>query len=294
MSTKKSADPMRVRPGKAWPFPSDHLPIGLTVSFPSKIDVRIASWNVLNTAFISWIYKDEQGLNGSAITAGDVPAGPPNKGLTVREVAVVSFIERLLFSQPRHSVVCLQEVGPAVFRQLRSMRRASEVQMIPTTEDAHSKDRGIVIFDPSAVSLASAEVHVYQTHDGKYAQMAQFSVVDGGSGEMLTVIGTHVPWGNGKRELAEWLSTRFAPAIVGPLHAFACVGDMNNGSASMAAAMPAGFRSLPPPYRTHINAQSLAVDYDNSIITGYVPIVAQNHQEVLNDPAMETALSLLR
>ena len=131
MSSKKSSE-TRIKVGRTWPFPSDHLPIGVKIAFPSKTEILVASWNILNTTFIHWIYKDEQGLNGSAITTGDIPAVAPNKGLTVREVSTVSFIEKLLFSEPRHSVVCLQEVGAAVFRQLRSMRRASAVAILST------------------------------------------------------------------------------------------------------------------------------------------------------------------
>jgi hypothetical protein len=250
--------------------------------------VSIASWNVLNTAFMHWIYKNEQGLRGSAITTGDVPAG---NGLTRREVAVVALVECLLFGGcRRHDVVCLQEVGAAVYRGLRSMRRAAEVQFLPSCDDPHAKDRGLVIFDPARLSVVSSQVRMYSTHDGKYAQWVKFAV--GSKRLPLCVVSTHCPWGNGKRELAGWLAATAAacsPCVV--------IGDMNNGSQEMAAICPpgAGIVSLPPTYRTHINAQSFAVDYDNTLVCApaTTTITAQSPKEVIDDPAMHAAVALI-
>src|SRR5262245_39874654 len=46
-----------------WQFPSDHLPIGMTMD-----GLNIASWNVLDASFMRWMTeKDSQGLKHSMI-----------------------------------------------------------------------------------------------------------------------------------------------------------------------------------------------------------------------------------
>ena len=57
---------------KKWQFPSDHLPIGMTVK-----GVHIASWNVLNTAFFRWIEKNSQGLKDSMLKEENYPVKDP-------------------------------------------------------------------------------------------------------------------------------------------------------------------------------------------------------------------------
>ena len=88
MAATKKVQQGRIRDGEPaherWPFCSDHLPIGVQVVFPSNQEARVISWNALNTVFMRYIYKDEQGLNGSAITTEDHKA-TPSDSLTIRE-----------------------------------------------------------------------------------------------------------------------------------------------------------------------------------------------------------------
>eukprot|EP00727_Mastigamoeba_balamuthi_P010322 m51a1_g5912 hypothetical protein (620) ;mRNA; f:16676-31840 len=98
--------------GQSWQFPSDHLPVGVEIRVPGWPDaLRVASWNTLNTAFMRWIFKDEQGLLGSLITTANVPSSDPHfVPLTQREAIVVGMIEHMLFGGGcAHDVVCLQE-----------------------------------------------------------------------------------------------------------------------------------------------------------------------------------------
>ena len=84
-----------------WKFPSDHLPIGISIQ-DTTTSFRVISWNVLNSAYMKWIYDNSQGLARSDLTKEDIPI--KEGGLTLREQHVIDLVQS--FST---DILCLQE-----------------------------------------------------------------------------------------------------------------------------------------------------------------------------------------
>ena len=78
--------------GEKWDFPSDHLPIGVTIN-----NHHIVCWNILNTDYLHWIETNSQGLKDSAIMRDNVPVGP-DSDLTIREERVIQAVLEILMS----------------------------------------------------------------------------------------------------------------------------------------------------------------------------------------------------
>lgn len=76
--------------GKKWQYPSDHLPVGMKIG-----DQRVLSWNILNKKFMSWVYSNSQGLNGSMLTDLDKPS-VSNPRITRRDELVIAYILEMI------------------------------------------------------------------------------------------------------------------------------------------------------------------------------------------------------
>ena len=98
-----------------WTFPSDHPPIGASISTCCglKVDINLASWNVLNQNYMKYIKKNTQGLERSRIA---------EISEAERQEAIYMKVARMLIhpEKPKH-VVCLQECWPQLLEFFRRM-----------------------------------------------------------------------------------------------------------------------------------------------------------------------------
>lgn len=85
--------------GAHWTFPSDHLPVGAEIE-----NFRVASWNILNEAYLFWIARDAQGLASSLMLK------PKNR---VRGELIIQ-ISLSMMEHPTHpkQLLALQECSP--------------------------------------------------------------------------------------------------------------------------------------------------------------------------------------
>src|SRR5579871_3741059 len=142
MAINKAEVPMGKYVGELqekWQFPSDHLPIGMTID-----GHHIASWNVLNSVYMDWVFKNSQGLSRSQLA--DEHIYLEGSDLTFRDMHVIECIKSML-THPTHprSVISLQECSTAFIRELR-MQLPEEYGVIQSSTDS-LKDQNIVIYD---------------------------------------------------------------------------------------------------------------------------------------------------
>ena len=120
--------PVALPLGKDWRFPSDHPPVGATVAVPAEETeetLHVASWNVLNKAYVNHIQANTQGLNESLICDlhnTDVD----DAGADARERMIVGMVLSMMSRQvaPVH-LLCLQECSQSFLASLRSSLEAS-------------------------------------------------------------------------------------------------------------------------------------------------------------------------
>ncbi|KAH3766460.1 hypothetical protein Pelo_1681 [Pelomyxa schiedti] len=258
--------------GSRWQFCSDHLPICVSIApqlqqqQPQGASARVASWNCLNTAFMRYIYKDEQGLNGSAITADDHPA-EHGDGLTVRELKTLQVIKDL-FNEGRVDVLALQEVGGGMLKKLKSMDPA-KVEGVWSSASGADANHTVVMYNKERTQLQNWFWVPYEGKPHNAIVDCRFTVVgaDGNPAFELRVVGTHVPFGSGLSILSQYIHDIEQEVSTAPI-ALIVLGDCNGTSQHVSKALgTAGVRSVtsqPPPYFTHINAHLQICDYDNA------------------------------
>lgn len=131
-----------------WQFPSDHLPIGMTID-----GMNIASWNVLNAAYMDWIDKNTQGLSHSQIRQEHVLVN--EEGLTIRDQHVVNEILSML-NHPTHpkSILSLQECGAPFLKELQ--KKLPTNFAIIYSDALNAEDQNVVIFNKDKLSYDPA------------------------------------------------------------------------------------------------------------------------------------------
>lgn len=109
--------------GAKWTFPSDHLPVGAKIG-----PFNLASWNILNEAYIFWIKRDAQGLKESPILQ------PKNKE---REKQIIQTILAILEHETHpKQLLALQECSPTLLTTL-------EKELPPHIELLYRKEPGL-------------------------------------------------------------------------------------------------------------------------------------------------------
>lgn len=131
-----------------WEFPSDHLPVGAAVD-----GIEIASWNVLNTVYMDWVYKNTQGLSRSQITQQNFKVGETS--LTLREVNVAKDLVSMINhrSNPK-SIIALQECGAEFLTHLASAL-PSNWKIVYSSEKA--EDQNVILYNSDVVTYMPDE-----------------------------------------------------------------------------------------------------------------------------------------
>lgn len=135
-----------------WRQPSDHLPIAVTVD-EGSFRYSITSWNVLNSAYLHWIYDNSQGLARSAITQDDIKI--KENGLTLRESHV---IEALLQMIRTPQIISLQECSEHFIQELSE--QLPEHILIIRSSESSVKNQNIVLYDARFFRFASKMLHM--------------------------------------------------------------------------------------------------------------------------------------
>lgn len=201
------------RPGKNWPFTSDHPPIGAIVD-----GFHVASWNTLNPEFDRWIARDTQGLRGSGLDdkrpAVEVP------GLTKREAGNVDQIVQMI-QRSQLELFHLQECRAAFLDHLQTKLPEGFVLKRQGTQEPDNYNA--IIVDTRRFEIKSEHMDYRHPSDPKKPWLA-LQLRDRHSERTYNFCCVHAPGdprGSGPEELAE--SVKRLPQADGTV----VMGDMN-------------------------------------------------------------------
>ncbi len=225
-----------------WQFPSDHLPIGMTLE-----NVNFVSWNVLDGDYMSWVLeKDSQGLKRSMIGEEHVYIG--DSKLTVRDRHVVDLIVDMI-DHPTHprTILSLQECSEPFREELRS-RIPAHFELIPSHGETLLVDRRI--FEV----VSSKEVTgIFSREPKRTVQDVTLRRVE--TGQLVRLVNVHLPGDPthpGRFEFAQYVAKTFDSAVT-----TIAMGDTNFNELEMQEAMQSAFADHSPfalysPYCTNI------------------------------------------
>lgn len=125
--------------GERWTLPSDHLPISFNLDIIGHQELKIISWNALNTLFLNRLYRE--GLNGSTMQKEN-HRNEINDRITIREHRILEIIKKWT---KIYDVIMIQEIGNALFEQLCLFIASSDFGM-SCSKNKGSTDRGVIIF----------------------------------------------------------------------------------------------------------------------------------------------------
>ncbi len=226
-----------------WQFPSDHLPIGMTLD-----GIHITSWNVLDADYMSWVTeKDSQGLKRSLIAEEHVYIG--DSQLTVRDRHVVQLLTAMI-SHPTHprSLLSLQECNQPFLAELRSA--------LPShfTVIAHGGEAVVIDQNQFEIVDAKAIEGIYSVNPARTFQDITLRRLD--TQETMRILNAHVPGdpqGPARYEFAQYLAKTHQSMTT------VAMGDMNFNELEMADAVEQAFQQSPytiySPYCTNISVK---------------------------------------
>jgi endonuclease/exonuclease/phosphatase family metal-dependent hydrolase len=159
---------------ESWYLPSDHLPIGAKYG-----SYTVLSWNVLNTAHISWVMeKDSQGLKDSVIGKQNILAEKTD--VTLRDLNVIDCIKKMSFD-----ILALQEAGKPFVEEVRKQLSDTYVVIYDNYESA-------VIFNKNVFSFMEEEV-VNGAFFPCDKRTVQHVVLEDVNKEKIRIINVHIP-----------------------------------------------------------------------------------------------------
>lgn len=242
-----------------WQFPSDHLPIGLTVD-----DLHIASWNVLDSAYMSWVTeKDSQGLKRSMIADEHVYIG--DSKLTLRDQHVATLILQMI-AHPSHpkSLLSLQECSEPFLVELKS-RLPSHFEII-----AHDGNAIVVDRNRFEILNANAIAGVYSADPKRTFQDIVVRRLE--SQEKYRLLNVHIPGdpnGPARYDFTSYLSSTHDPSLT-----TIAMGDMNFNELEMSDAITKAFEQTPftlySPYCTNISVSTEPNPFTSKAIDHFI------------------------
>ncbi len=237
-----------------WQFPSDHLPIAMTYD-----DLHIASWNVLDAGYMSWVTeKNSQGLSRSLIKDEHIYIG--DSKLTIRDIHTADLVLEMI-SHPTHprSILSLQECSKPFLEELTS-RLSGSFEVVEHHGNA-------ILFDRSRFELVNAKevLGVFTNEPKRSFQEICLRRID--NGENFKLFNVHLPGDPtkpGRFEFAQYIKDTFDSNCT-----TVAMGDMNFNELEMADAMRQAFPDNSPfsiysPYCTNISPyvfNSKAIDH---------------------------------
>ncbi len=267
-----------------WQFPSDHLPIALSFE-----GFNIASWNVLDAEYMSWVTeKNSQGLSRSMIADEHIYLG--DSGLTVRDKHIADLVLQMLSHQthPRH-ILALQECSKPFLDELR-LRLPAHFELISAHGDAFIVDR-----DYFEILEAKQVSGVFTDQPKRTFQDLLLRRLD--TQEPLRLVNIHLPGDPlkpSRQEFARYISNMFDPSM-----ATLVMGDMNFNELEMEDAMQEAFNNLSPftlysPHCTNISPNvfiSQAIDHFFVYSPNGAPIEGNSPDQIM--PGLGSIVTLL-
>ncbi len=264
-----------------WQFPSDHLPIGMTID-----GLHIASWNVLNSVYMGWVEKNSQGLSRSLLVQEHVYLG--GSKLTFRDLHVIECVRSML-AHPTHpkSVISLQECGEAFLTELQS--QLPEGYGIVLSSNVPIKDQNIVIYDKRAFDYNPSRSGVSKIFSKDKRTVLNVCLTRRDTREAFRVINGHLPGEPGNPAPDEFAA--YTGSFATPNETVIAMGDMNFNEVEMKAAfhrnVPKGFPlETISPYCTNIGLDFCSKSIDHFFI------VSQKRSAILKNDAEEVMVGL--
>lgn len=259
-----------------WQFPSDHMPIGMTID-----GIHIASWNVLNAAYMDWVIeKNSQGLSRSLIAKEHVYLDWTE--LTYRDLHVIDLIKSMLI-HPTHprSLIALQECSAPFITELKKQLPENYGVVLSDIPDA--KDQNIVIYDTEILSFDKENSfivnNIFNLEPDRNIMDLSFYL----DGKGLHIINAHLPGKPGNPAPYEFAA--YACSQTFPGQTTIALGDMNFNEAIMEKAFlenaQGGFYyKRISPYCTNISPANL---FSKSIDHFFI-LSMQEHELTANTP----------
>lgn len=201
----------------AWQFPSDHLPIGVSVD-----GIEIVSWNVLNTVYLNWVEeRDTQGLKGSLISSSNVVTNELT-GLTKRDELVIHNLSNMIHhpTHPKH-LLCLQECGPALLMALKDSL-PEHMKIVYTASEPFPLDQNIVIYNSRLMEWKSDLSRIDHPFDCQESRSVMNLVFEK-ENQLYRIINAHLPGDPnlpGRDEFASFVNKQPEDHVI-------ALGDMN-------------------------------------------------------------------
>lgn len=169
--------------GSRWELPSDHLPIAARVG-----SLTIASWNVLNKAYIHHLRRWHEGLANARLVREDVRA-PGSDTLTVREVRALGIVRQLT---DKFDIVLLQECSSYFLQELQSTLPAG--RRLVSGRPGTAVDNICAIINLSAASVdEGASQFLVNGYPNRAERPIMNMMLVAAGGERLRLIHSHVP-----------------------------------------------------------------------------------------------------
>ncbi len=264
-----------------WKFPSDHLPIGMTID-----GLNFVSWNVLNSEYMSWIEKNTQGLSRSLIAQEHITID--GTGLTIRDLHVIENIKSML-GHPTHprSVISLQECSQAFIEELQ--KQLPEEYGIVLSSETPLKDQNIAIYDKRTLewdpTQSQIQKNIFSIQPERTVMNLCF-VQKEGERQTIRVINAHLPGEPGNPAPGEFAA--YVASLSSPDAITIAMGDMNFNEVEMGNAFeketPPGMEfTIVAPYCTNIglDLHSKSIDHFFVLTQGQHEISKNGAEEVL-------------
>jgi hypothetical protein len=171
--------------GEAWQFPSDHLPIGVTLG-----SFHIAFWNNLNKDYLGHIEANTQGLRDSSILKDNV-IGDSNDKLTIRELKIGNMVIEMI-NHPTHSrsLIALPETH-ADLQDFLCLQIPSNWKLITPLEQPYSQD--LFLYDTTVFELISLDSVLYNENVPK--SILTITLEEKATGKAFRFVQSHAPGG---------------------------------------------------------------------------------------------------
>jgi len=251
---------------KQWQFPSDHLPIGMSLE-----KINLASWNVLDTKYINWqIEKNSQGLSHSLIADENVYIDE-TKTLTVRDIHAIELVMQMI-QHPSHRkhILSLQECSEPFLLELK--------MHLPSNFIVIANDGNAILIDTSLFDVIKTQTaNIFSSDPERTIQDITIKLKE--NQQIFRIINVHIPGDPTKPsryELTQYLAKTFDPAIT-----TIAMGDMNFNEVQMQHAINISQKpfTLYTPYCTNISPTTfIAKAIDHFIV--YAP----NKTVTLHEP----------
>jgi len=266
-----------------WQFPSDHLPIGMTLD-----NFDIASWNVLEATQMWWVMENSQGLSRSLIVDEHEYFG--GSFFTVRDMHVVKLVREMLThrSNPR-SILALQECSREFIDELRSQ--------LPSFFEIIVAGSKVVIIDKSYFRIKEVKVVKGVFSDAPKRGFQDILIQRRDNGQLLHLINVQLP--GDKYFLARFEFAKYIARIFDPSETTIVMGDMNFNEIEMSKALKQAFSngrspfSIYSPYCTSIDRDSLesrAIDHFFVYSPLGLPVTLNSPEQIMSELAPTVSL----